>query len=337
MIEIKNLEKSYGTYKAVDGISLTMEKGKIYGLLGSNGAGKSTTMNIMTGFIGASSGTVTIDGFDILHDAAKAKKNIGYLPEIPPLYPEMTVEEYLKFVAELKGVSKSTRKDEIEKVMTMADLHEVRNKLIRKLSKGYKQRVGFAQAVMGSPEVIILDEPTVGLDPIQITEFRETVRSLKEDHIVLISSHILAEISEVCDYVFIMSKGKLVLSDSVDNLSKHFNKTQTLNVIAKGDIDKAKAVLSDNKDIAEFDVEEGTESGTIALSVKSADNVDLREWVSSNLASNGIIIFEMKEVQESLEDVFIELTLGDNEEIEDESSFDATNSDEEDNDNAGNM
>lgn len=337
MIEIKNLEKSYGTYKAVDGISLTMEKGKIYGLLGSNGAGKSTTMNIMTGFIGASSGTVTIDGFDILHDAAKAKKNIGYLPEIPPLYPEMTVEEYLKFVAELKGVSKSTRKDEIEKVMTMADLHEVRNKLIRKLSKGYKQRVGFAQAVMGSPEVIILDEPTVGLDPIQITEFRETVRSLKEDHIVLISSHILAEISEVCDYVFILSKGKLVLSDSVDNLSKHFNKTQTLNVIAKGDIDKAKAVLSDNKDIAEFDVEEGTESGTIALSVKSADNVDLREWVSSNLASNGIIIFEMKEVQESLEDVFIELTLGDNEEIEDESSFDATNSDEEDNDNASNM
>lgn len=337
MIEIKNLEKSYGTYKAVDGISLTMEKGKIYGLLGSNGAGKSTTMNIMTGFIGASSGTVTIDGFDILHDAAKAKKNIGYLPEIPPLYPEMTVEEYLKFVAELKGVSKSTRKDEIEKVMTMADLHEVRNKLIRKLSKGYKQRVGFAQAVMGSPEVIILDEPTVGLDPIQITEFRETVRSLKEDHIVLISSHILAEISEVCDYVFILSKGKLVLSDSVDNLSKHFNKTQTLNVIAKGDIDKAKAVLSDNKDIAEFDVEEGTESGTIALSVKSADNVDLREWVSSNLASNGIIIFEMKEVQESLEDVFIELTLGDNEEIDDESSFDATNSDEEDNDNASNM
>ena len=337
MIEIKNLEKSYGTYKAVDGISFTMEKGKIYGLLGSNGAGKSTTMNIMTGFIGASSGTVTIDGFDILHDAAKAKKNIGYLPEIPPLYPEMTVEEYLKFVAELKGVSKSTRKDEIEKVMTMADLHEVRNKLIRKLSKGYKQRVGFAQAVMGSPEVIILDEPTVGLDPIQITEFRETVRSLKEDHIVLISSHILAEISEVCDYVFILSKGKLVLSDSVDNLSKHFNKTQTLNVIAKGDIDKAKAVLSDNKDIAEFDVEEGTESGTIALSVKSADNVDLREWVSSNLASNGIIIFEMKEVQESLEDVFIELTLGDNEEIEDEPSFDATNSDEEDNDNASNM
>ena len=337
MIEIKNLEKSYGTYKAVDGISLTMEKGKIYGLLGSNGAGKSTTMNIMTGFIGASSGTVTIDGFDILHDAAKAKKNIGYLPEIPPLYPEMTVEEYLKFVAELKGVSKSTRKDEIEKVMTMADLHEVRNKLICKLSKGYKQRVGFAQAVMGSPEVIILDEPTVGLDPIQITEFRETVRSLKEDHIVLISSHILAEISEVCDYVFILSKGKLVLSDSVDNLSKHFNKTQTLNVIAKGDIDKAKAVLSDNKDIAEFDVEEGTESGTIALSVKSADNVDLREWVSSNLASNGIIIFEMKEVQESLEDVFIELTLGDNEEIDDESSFDATNSDEEDNDNASNM
>ena len=154
---------------------------------------------------------------------------------------------------------------------------------------------------------------------------------------MLISSHILAEISEVCDYVFILSKGKLVLSDSVDNLSKHFNKTQTLNVIAKGDIDKAKAVLSDNKDIAEFDVEEGTESGTIALSVKSADNVDLREWVSSNLASNGIIIFEMKEVQESLEDVFIELTLGDNEEIDDESSFDATNSDEEDNDNASNM
>lgn len=337
MIEIKNLEKSYGTYKAVDGLSLTMEKGKIYGLLGSNGAGKSTTMNIMTGFIGASSGTVTIDGFDILHDAAKAKKNIGYLPEIPPLYPEMTVEEYLKFVAELKGVSKSSRKDEIERVMTMADLHEVRYKLIRKLSKGYKQRVGFAQAVMGSPEVIILDEPTVGLDPIQITEFRETVRSLRDDHIVLISSHILAEISEVCDYVFILSKGKLVLSDSVDNLSKHFNKTQTLNVIAKGDIDKARTILSDNKDIAEFDVEEGAESGTIALTVKSADNVDLREWVSSNLASNGIIIFEMKEVQESLEDVFIELTLGDNEELEEESSFDATNSDEEDNDNASNM
>ena len=303
MIEIKNLEKSYGTYKAVDGISLTMEKGKIYGLLGSNGAGKSTTMNIMTGFIGASSGTVTIDGFDILHDAAKAKKNIGYLPEIPPLYPEMTVEEYLKFVAELKGVSKSTRKDEIEKVMTMADLHEVRNKLIRKLSKGYKQRVGFAQAVMGSPEVIILDEPTVAVDPQSRNNILDGIKKLRDEGAtILYTTHYMEEVEMICDRIIILDKGKILAEGTSDELKKLANIEEKITV----EVDE---ISNDNiETIKKFKTVDAVSLNRNILMItykKGKDNLgELTDYLKENKIKYNKIFSE----RPTLNDVFLELT-----------------------------
>ena len=218
MIEVKHLTKRYGKHLAVDDLSFTVEKGQIYGFLGPNGAGKSTTMNIMTGYLGATKGEVLIDGHDILKEPEQAKKCIGYLPEQPPVYPDMTVEEYLKFAAGLKQISGEEREIQIEKVMGLTKLGEVRNRLIANLSKGYKQRVGLAQAVLGFPEIIILDEPTVGLDPKQIIEIRELIRRLAKEHTVILSSHILAEIREVCDYILIIAKGKLVASDTPENL-----------------------------------------------------------------------------------------------------------------------
>lgn len=215
MVILENVTKTYGEKTAVEDISFEMERGRIYGLLGPNGAGKSTTMNIMTGYIGATSGSVTIDDFDIFYDAKKAKENIGYLPEVPPLYSEMTVAEYLRFVAELKGVPKKERKDEVETVIEKTGLQDEENTLIRKLSKGYKQRVGFAQALMKSPEVLILDEPTAGLDPLQIKEFNDLLSEIREEHIILISSHILSEISAVCDHVFMIAEGKLVYDGDI--------------------------------------------------------------------------------------------------------------------------
>ena len=213
MIEVKNLVKKYGNQFAVNDISFTVEEGKIYGLLGPNGAGKSTCMNIMTGYIAATSGEVKINGHDIVTDAEEAKKFIGYLPEIPPLYPDMTVSEYLNFVAELKKVPKVARAQEIEDVMTKTFITDMKNKLIKHLSKGYKQRVGLAQAMLGNPSVIILDEPMVGLDPKQILEIRELILSLKKEHTVILSSHILSEVSAVCDEIMIISKGKMVACD----------------------------------------------------------------------------------------------------------------------------
>ena len=206
MIKVSHLTKSYGTTKAVDDISFTMQPGHIYGLLGPNGAGKTTTMNMMTGYLGTSSGTVTIDGYDIFKDQKNAKKRIGYLPEVPPLYLEMTVLEYLVFVIELKGIPRKEREEELKRVVKTASLEDMENRLIRNLSKGYRQRVGFAAAIVGNPKFIILDEPTVGLDPRQLNEFRQQLEEMKKDHIILLSSHILSEVNEVCDYIFIISQ-----------------------------------------------------------------------------------------------------------------------------------
>ena len=205
MIEVKNLVKKYGDHTAVDHLSFTVEKGQIYGFLGPNGAGKSTTMNIMTGYLGATDGEVLINGHDILKEPEAAKKSIGYLPELPPLYMDMTVMEYLKFSTELKKIKKEDREAEIEKALKLVKLADVQDRLIKNLSKGYKQRVGLAQAILGFPEIIILDEPTVGLDPKQIIEIRELIRELAKEHTVILSSHILAEIREVCDYIMIIS------------------------------------------------------------------------------------------------------------------------------------
>ena len=220
MIEVNNLVKRYGDHTAVDHLSFKIEKGKIYGFLGPNGAGKSTTMNMITGYIASTEGTVSIDGHDILEEPEKAKKCIGYLPEMPPLYFDMTVLEYMNFVADLKKIPKAEKKSMVEEVMDMVKISDMRNRLIKNLSKGYRQRVGLAQAILGYPEVIILDEPTVGLDPKQIIEIRDLIKSLKKKHTVILSSHILSEVSAVCDYVLIISHGKLVASDTPDNLGK---------------------------------------------------------------------------------------------------------------------
>lgn len=226
MLEVKHLTKKYGSHEAVSDLSFTADKGEIVGLLGPNGAGKSTTMNMLTGYISATKGEILVDGDDILKKPKKVKKKIGYMPEIPPVYNDMTVKEYLNFAADLKGIRRKEKKAVVAQIMEETGTVNVKNKLIKNLSKGYKQRVDFAQAIMGDPEVIILDEPTAGLDPRQIKEMRDKIISLKEDHIVILSSHILPEIQEVCDHVLIISNGHLVLSDSTENLLS--NKDETL-------------------------------------------------------------------------------------------------------------
>ncbi len=228
MIEVRNLVKRYGTHTAVDHLSFTVKRGQIYGFLGPNGAGKSTTMNIMTGYLGATEGEVVINGHDILKEPELAKRSIGYLPEMPPLYLDMKVEEYLQFVAALKKLKRHQIGEQVEKVIELTKIQDVRGRLIKNLSKGYKQRVGLAQAIIGFPEIIILDEPTVGLDPKQIIEIRELIRELSKSHTIILSSHILAEISEVCDYIMIISKGKLVASDTPENLEKQLKGTEQI-------------------------------------------------------------------------------------------------------------
>ena len=220
LIEVKNLVKKYGNHLAVDHLDFTIEPGRIYGFLGPNGAGKSTTMNIMTGYLGATEGEVVIGGHDILKEPEEAKRCIGYLPEQPPLYMDMTVREYLEFAAELKKLPRSKRADQVTEVEKMVRIRDVEKRLIRNLSKGYRQRVGLAQAVLGYPEIIILDEPSVGLDPKQIIEIRQLIRSLAKRHTVILSSHILAEVRETCDYILIISKGRLVASDTPENLER---------------------------------------------------------------------------------------------------------------------
>ena len=238
MIEVNNLVKRYGDHTAVDHLSFKIEKGKIYGFLGPNGAGKSTTMNIITGYIASTEGTVSIDGHDILEEPEKARKCIGYLPEQPPLYFDMTVLEYMRFAADLKKIPKNKKNEMIEEVMDRVKITDMKNRLIKNLSKGYRQRVGLAQAILGYPEVIILDEPTVGLDPKQIIEIRDLIKDLRQKHTVILSSHILSEVSAVCDYVLIISHGKLVASDTPENLSKLAAGSNNLSLVVKGDKEK---------------------------------------------------------------------------------------------------
>ncbi len=308
MIEINHLSKKYGDHLAVDDLNLTIEPGRIYGLLGTNGAGKSTTMNIMTGYIGATSGQVKIDGHDILENPEEAKKCIGYLPENPPLYVDMTTEEYLTFVAELKKVKKAERKEQVERVMEQTGVLEMRNRLIRNLSKGYKQRVGLAQAILGTPKVIILDEPTVGLDPVQIIEIRKLIRSLGKDHTVILSSHILTEISEVCDYVYIISKGKLVASDTTENLVSNAEGGQVLEVVLQGDKEEITKVCDGLSGMKSYEIQEGTEKDTYVVTLQAEGKEDIRGAVSKSFATAGIAVFEMKVHRDTLEDVFLKIT-----------------------------
>ena len=308
MIEVNNLVKRYGDHTAVDHLSFKIEKGKIYGFLGPNGAGKSTTMNMITGYIASTEGTVTIDGHDILDEPEQAKKCIGYLPEMPPLYFDMTVLEYMNFVADLKKIPKDQKKSMVAEVMEMVKITDMKNRLIKNLSKGYRQRVGLAQAILGYPEVIILDEPTVGLDPKQIIEIRDLIKSLKEKHTVILSSHILSEVSAVCDYVLIISHGKLVASDTPENLGKLAEGSNTLNLIVKGEKDKICTALGQIEGVKNVTAADAKEEHAWNVNVSTNEDRDVREEVFFKMADAKCPILEMQSRKVSLEEIFLELT-----------------------------
>ena len=310
MIEVKNLVKKYGNHTAVDHLNFTIEEGHVYGFLGPNGAGKSTTMNIMTGYLGATEGEVLINGHDILKEPEEAKRQIGYLPELPPLYMEMTVREYLEFVAELKGIAKNKREESINEVEKMVKIWEVENRLIRNLSKGYRQRVGLAQAVLGFPEIIILDEPSVGLDPKQIIEIRVLIRQLAKKHTVTLSSHILAEVREVCDYILIISKGKLVASDTPENLERNLGDSDLIEIETKASPDEVRRILETVDGIRSISTKH-LENGITWAQIQEKKNTDVREKVFQAFAQNHQPLLKLNPLQVSLEDVFMELTQSD--------------------------
>ncbi len=308
MIEINHLVKKYGSHVAVDDLSLTVEPGKIYGFLGPNGAGKSTTMNIITGYLAATSGEVKINGFDVLKQPEEVKKCVGYLPELPPLYMDMTVKEYLDFVAELKKLEKSLRAGYVKEAMKITKTEEVSGRLIRNLSKGYRQRVGFAQAVLGYPEILILDEPTVGLDPKQIIEIRDLIKELGKKHTIILSSHILSEISAVCDHVFIISHGKLVASDSTENLLERMTGAQEIELLVKAEEDTAETAIREIAQVERCEKTESKEDGAVQLLVTAKKDADVREAIYHTCVEHHMPILEMKAASKSLEDVFLELT-----------------------------
>lgn len=312
MIQVSNLVKKYGNHTAVDHLSFQIEKGKIYGFLGPNGAGKSTTMNMITGYIASTEGEILIDGHNILDEPEQAKKCIGYLPEQPPLYFDMTVLEYLKFAADLKKIPKNKRKDMIEEVMDMVKITDMKNRLIKNLSKGYRQRVGLAQAILGYPEIIILDEPTVGLDPKQIIEIRSLIKKLKQKHTVILSSHILSEVSAICDYVMIISNGKLVASDTPENLGKLALGTRQLDILVKGDKAEIQSIIQSMEEVNELTItEDKEEKGAWKLHVTMKDQSDIREKIFYKMAEIESPILEMQSNKISLEDIFLELTQDD--------------------------
>lgn len=308
MIEVRNLVKKYGNHVAVDHLNFTVEKGKIYGFLGPNGAGKTTTMNMITGYIASTEGDILIDGHNILEEPEKAKKCIGYLPELPPLYQDMTVMEYLKFVAELKSIPKAEIEKNISEVMLTTKLEEMKYRLIKNLSKGYKQRVGLAQALLGYPEIIILDEPTVGLDPKQIIEIRDLIKSLGEKHTVILSSHILSEVSAVCDHVLIIDHGRLVASDSPENLSKVMTGANSLELTVKGPEEEIRKALDIVENIEELIYHESMVKDACDFTVKIAGDQDVRENIFFALAEAKYPILKMQSTNMTLEEVFLKLT-----------------------------
>ncbi|MBQ8746859.1 MAG: ABC transporter ATP-binding protein [Clostridia bacterium] len=307
MIEVRNVTKKYGSITAVKNISFTVEEGHIYGFLGPNGAGKSTTMNMITGCLAATSGEILVGGYDIYEDPVEAKRCIGYLPELPPLYTDMTPEEYLCFVAEAKGIPYAELEREVERVIAKTALDGVRHRLIRNLSKGYRQRVGIAQAILGDPKIIILDEPTVGLDPLQIIEIRQLIRELGENHTVILSSHILSEISAVCDYLIIIAHGEIVASDTVANLTASADGHRMITFDVRGELPAVQQTLSSLTDVIGVQAAYGL-GGCVRVQVETAADVDLREYIFRLFAKADLPIVEMNTNDVNLEDVFLRLT-----------------------------
>ncbi|SFO21165.1 ABC-2 type transport system ATP-binding protein [Pseudobutyrivibrio sp. JW11] len=309
MITVEHLSKRYGDVLAVDDLSFTIEDGHIYGFLGPNGAGKSTTLNIITGCLAATSGDIKIDGHDIYEEEKEAKKLIGYLPEIPPLYVEQTPREYLKFVAEAKGIVKADLESEIDRVIQETHIEEMQNRLIKHLSKGYRQRVGIAQALLGNPSVIILDEPTVGLDPMQIIEIRDLISELGKKHTVILSSHILSEIQAICEKVLIIYKGKLVVFDDISNLGKSLSSENEIEITTEATEEKVSEVINHIDAISSFEhVEDFEKYHCYKLSTAMENPYEVCELVFRAFVANSVPLVKLNPVQTSLEDIFIELT-----------------------------
>lgn len=310
MIEVKNLVKKYGDKVAIDGLNFNIEAGEIVGLLGLNGAGKSTTMNCLTGYIAPTAGSISIDGHDLLKEPNEAKKVIGYLPEIFSFYPDMRIVEYLDFVCDLKGFTpnKKIRKEHIEKICEQTGISHLSQRMIRNLSKGYKQRVGFAQALIGNPKVLILDEPTVGLDPSQIIEIRQLIKDSGKDSTVIVSSHILSEIQTICNRVIIIHDGHIAADGSMDTINKNIGSGNEVNIRVKGNrtvIENALKSVSGIKKIVHLPVhEDGCEDYTLS----SSNNMDIREGISKSLANAGVSILEIYSKETSLESIFLRLT-----------------------------
>ena len=307
MIEVSHLSKQYGSHPAIQDLSFTVEDGQIYGLLGPNGAGKSTIMNILTGYLAPTSGDVKVAGYSLPEQAQQAKACVGYLPEQPPLYPEMTVQEYLNFAAELKGVKKADRKQQVLKAARRTGLEEVLPRLIRSLSKGYRQRVGIAQALLGSPKLIILDEPTVGLDPAQVIEIRKLIRELGKAHTVILSSHILSEVQAVCSQVLILSKGRLVAEGTPEQLGETLASGSCLRATALGDSQTILAAVRAVPGICKVELEQEAD-GEVTFTAESADAVDRRAEVSKALSQAGCTVLALAAESKSLEEIFLALT-----------------------------
>lgn len=308
MIEVKHLTKKYGSGVAVSDLSFKVESGKIYGFLGPNGAGKSTTMNIIAGCLAPTEGQVLIGGYDICEEPDEAKRLIGYLPEQPPLYPDMTPEEYLTFVGRAKGLRGAELHEEIEYVMDATCIGGMRSRLIKNLSKGYKQRVGIAQAMLGSPEIIILDEPTVGLDPRQIIYIRSLIKKLGERHTVILSSHILSEISAVCDYVMIISHGKLVASSPIDDLGSALGEEKATEITVRGSVTQLSALLESIDAVDGYEIDPTDEDGVLNARLTTEDEGALREQLFSALAGAGMTVYRIQPVTRTLEEMFLRLT-----------------------------
>ncbi|NLN40943.1 MAG: ABC transporter ATP-binding protein [Clostridiales bacterium] len=315
MIKIENLTKRYGQHVAVDNLNFTVNEGEVVGFLGPNGAGKSTTMNIITGYISATEGTVTVDGYDILDNPEEVKKRIGYMPELPPLYVDMTVKEYLDFVFEIKKANTKNKKQEMERIMELVKITDVQNRLIKNLSKGYKQRVGLAQALVGNPPVLILDEPTVGLDPKQIIEIRNLIKDLGRKHTVILSSHILPEVSAVCERVIIINKGRIVASDTPENLSKRLGESSKLSIRIAANEKQAVKVLRDVPGIKYVEAQGVKEPDTVDVWVEAEKDIDVRRPIFNALSRAGYPILQMKSMDLTLEEIFLQVTTQENGEV----------------------
>lgn len=310
MIEVKNVTKKYGDFVAVDNISFNIKEGEIIGLLGPNGAGKSTTMNMITGFIEQTEGEIIIDGYDMLKKPKKAKKEIGYMPEGVPLYTDLTVKEFVSYMAQIKKVDRKIRKEQIEKTIEETGLKDVEKKLIKNLSRGYKQRVSMAGALVGKPKILILDEPTVGLDPKQITEIRELIKKLGKTHTVILSSHILSEVSQICNKVIIINKGKIVAIDTPQNLENAVSKNNNIYVTIEDPENKIETVKDKIEGIKDIKLVATNDDGTKHYCIESEGEKDLRKTIFAEFAKENITIYEMKKQDVTLEDAFIELIEG---------------------------